>query len=345
MTVLFSLLLYILHFLLGLLQFAVRVNNKLFTSFAHLLIFLDRFFRQSACTVLIIAAAIVFTLLENTSPAIDLSKSTGDLSYYDGLGNVMPYRLFVPDGYASGQKLPLVLFLHGSTDGGTFKHIDNLFYATQGNFGAQYKSFLLVPQVQVPPGNYSWNDDVSENMAMKILDLITASYNVDTSRIYLTGLSMGGFGTWDYIADYPHKFAAAAPLSGGGDPSTASLIRDIPIWAYHGVADTTVPVTYTDEMFDAVEAAGGNMEYTRVDGVGHSGWETFYDGSTYKNSRGQTVYQWMFAQSLPVPEPSSIYLAATGIFLAFSFFLRRRLSGRGVSCDDRCHILKSLISQ
>ncbi|MGA2062727.1 MAG: PEP-CTERM sorting domain-containing protein, partial [Thermoguttaceae bacterium] len=119
----------------------------------------------------------------------------------------------------------------------------------------------------------------------------------------------------------------------------------IPIWAYHGVADTTVPVTYTDEMFDAVEAAGGNMEYTRVDGVGHSGWETFYDGSTYKNSRGQTVYQWMFAQSLPVPEPSSIYLAATGIFLAFSFFLRRRLSGRGVSCDDRCHILKSLISQ
>jgi predicted peptidase len=320
MAVIFSLLLYITHFLLGLLQYAVRVNNKLFSCFATLLIFLFHFVRQFACPVLIIAATIVFTLMENTALAIDLSKSTGDLSYYDGLGNVMPYRLFVPDGYASGQKLPLVLFLHGSTDGGTFKHIDNLFYATQGNFGTQYKSFLLVPQVQVPPGNYSWNDDVSENMAMKILDLITANYNVDTTRIYLSGLSMGGFGTWDYIADYPQKFAAAAPLSGGGDPSTASLIRDIPIWAYHGVADNNVPVTYTDEMFDAVEAAGGNMEYTRLDGVGHAGWENFYDGSTYKNSKGQTVYQWMFAQSLPVPEPSSISLAATAILSGLFFF-------------------------
>jgi predicted peptidase len=320
MAVLFSLLLDIRHFLLGLLRCAVRINNKLFSYFATLLTYLNHFLRLSACPMLIIAATIAFTLLENTAPAIDLSKSTGDLSYYDGLGNVMPYRLFVPDGYASGQKLPLVLFLHGSTDGGTFKHIDNLFYATQGNFGTQYKSFLLVPQVQVPPGDYSWNEDISENMAMKILDQITAGYNVDTTRIYLTGLSMGGFGTWDYIADYPHKFAAAAPLSGGGDPSTASLIRDIPIWAYHGVADNNVPVSYTDEMFDAVEDAGGKMEYTRLDGVGHAGWETFYDGSTYKNSKGQAVYQWMFAQSLPVPEPPSISIAAAAILFGLLFF-------------------------
>ena len=99
----------------------------------------------------------------------------------------------------------------------------------------------------------------------------------------------------DFIAHYPNTFAAAAPLSGGGDTSTASIIKDIPIWAYHGVADTTVPVSDTDEMFDAIEAAGGNMEYTRLDGVGHGGWSNFYDGSTYKNSRGQTVYQRMFA--------------------------------------------------
>lgn len=159
---------------------------------------------------------------------------------------------------------------------------------------------------------------------MGLLDQICASYPVDTSRIYVTGLSMGGFGTWQYIADYPQKFAAAAPLSGGGDPLTASIIKDIPIWAYHGVADGTVPVVYTDEMYDAIEAAGGNMEYTRLDGVGHSGWETFYDNSTYLNSKGQTLYQWMFSQSLPVPEPSPAILAV-GILVFGSLCWIRRL--------------------
>jgi predicted peptidase len=274
------------------------------------------------------AAAIVLVLPGMTAhAAIDLSKGiTGN--YYDGQGNVMPYWLFRPDGYNSGQAYPLVLFLHGSTDGGkpTSWHNDNLFAATQGAYGAQYKSFLLVPQVQVPPGNYTWNATASENMSKGLLDQMISNYHIDTRRLYITGLSMGGFGTFDYIARFPHTFAAASPLSGGGDPSTAAIIKNTPIWAFHGGGDTVVPPSNTDAMYNAVQAAGGHMEYTRPAGVGHSNsvWQTFYNNTTYTNSKGQTLYPWMFSQTLLVPEPSSIVLLGAGAVSLFACGRRRR---------------------
>ncbi|MGA2062363.1 MAG: PHB depolymerase family esterase [Thermoguttaceae bacterium] len=282
------------------------------------------------CFVLIMAGAIAFIPLGKTAVAIDVSLSTGDLHYNDGQGHSMPYRLYLPPGYNTpGASFPLIMFLHGSGESGTdnvapsAKFIDGIYSASQGYLGAQYKAFLLVPQTVWGWQDYGPQDPdyVGQSLAMDILNSLISTYQVDTSRLYRTGLSMGGFGTFDFIAHYPNTFAAAAPLSGGGDISTASIIKDIPIWAYHGVADTTVPVSDTDEMFDAIEAAGGNMEYTRLDGVGHGGWSNFYDGSTYKNSKGQTVYQWMFAQSLPVPEPSSAALVAAT--LAFGLLCRR----------------------
>jgi predicted esterase len=304
------------NYLLGFLQYVLRINSKLLFSFSYLFLFLLQIVQWSACLVLFSAAASVFAL---PGPA------AGDGIFSDGQGNNMPYRVFLPSGYNSSQTYPLVLFLHGSTDGGTTKHIANLITAAQGGYGAQYKSILLIPQVQVPPGNYSWTASVSENLARGLLDLIISTYKIDTRRIYVTGLSMGGGGTFDFIAQFPNTFAAAAPLSGWGDIFTASIIKDTPIWAFHGVADSTVSVTYTDQMFDAVEAAGGTMEYTRVEGVGHSGWETFYNGSTYKNSKGQTFYEWMFAQSLPIPEPSSATLATGALALGLLCLIRRKL--------------------
>jgi predicted peptidase len=272
------------------------------------------------------AAILLAFALHCPCAAINVSLSTGNLTYNDGQGHTMPYRLYLPPGYnSSTTDFPLIIFLHGAGESGadnglpsTNGHIDNLFKAAQGGYGAQYKSLLLVPQT-----NMGWQDYppnyLGQQLALDIIDQIASTYRVDTRRYYLTGLSMGGFGTFDAIQNHPDMFAAAAPLSGGGDPSKASIIKDVPIWAFHGSADGTVPVSDTDEMFDAIEAAGGNMEYTRVDGVGHGGWETFYDGSTYKNSTGQTFYQWMFAQSLPVPEPASILLVlgAAGLGLLF----------------------------
>ena len=293
---------------------------------------LSRFLYPSP--ILIMAGAIFFILPVKTAVAIDVSLSTGNLHYSDGQGHSMPYRLYLPPGYNTpGASFPLIMFLHGSGESGTdntapsAKFIDGIYSAARGNMGAQYKAFLLVPQTVWGWQDYGPQnpDYVGQDLAMGILNSLISTYQVDTRRLYVTGLSMGGGGTFDFIAHYPQTFAAAAPLSGWGDPSTATIIKDIPIWAYHGVADPTVPVSDTDEMFDAIEAAGGNMEYTRLDGVAHGGWSNFYDGSTYKNSKGQTVYQWMFAQSLPVPEPSSAALAAGTLAFGFLFWTRRRL--------------------
>jgi predicted peptidase len=287
---------------------------------------------------MLLPSLILFALLGQTALAIDVKLSTGDLHFSDGQGHSMPYRLYLPAGFDPSVSYPLIMDLHGSGLSGTDNVMpsaydaDNLFNATQGNLGAQYKSFLLLPQTI---SDWGWQDYgpqypqyVGQKLAMGILNEVLSSYNVDTRRLYLTGLSMGGFGTFNAIAHYPHTFAAAIPLSGGGDPSDAAIIKDIPIWAYHGIADTGVPVSCTDEMYDAIEAAGGHMEYSRVEGIGHWGWETFYDGSTYTNSKGQTLYQWMFTQSLPVPEPSTIGMTLGGLGFGLVLLLRRRLGAK-----------------
>ncbi len=154
----------------------------------------------------------------------------------------MPYRLFVPPQEAAnpGEKFPLVLFLHGSGELGTdnyaqvSNHIDGLIQATQSD---AYASFLLAPQLTDFPdaGDFDANDPFDRTM--DILKQVISEYPVDPTRIYITGLSLGGFGTFTYMDEFPNLWAAAVPLSGGGDPSTASVIKDIPTWAFHGSAD------------------------------------------------------------------------------------------------------------
>jgi predicted peptidase len=315
-------------------RLAVLLRNQANLSFSALCSFLIDKIRPFARLGLILLATIAFTLPGKTAVALNVSLSTGDLHYTDAQGNTMPYRLYIPPGYnAPGAEFPLIIFLHGSGESGTDNtapsngYIDNIYNAAHGNYGAQYKAFLLVPQTQWGWQYYpDYPADVGQTLALDILNLVNSTYQVDDRRLYVTGLSMGGFGSFDFIANHPKMFAAASPLSGGGDPLEAPIIKDIPIWAYHGTADTVVPVDYTDEMYDAIEAVGGHMEYTRVSGVGHGGWETFYNGSTYKNSTGKTLYQWMFAQSLPVPEPSFFTLGAGALGFGLVFWIRRRFS-------------------
>jgi predicted peptidase len=294
------------------------------------------FFKLNSCFIRLGTLLLLILLSNIPCAAINVNLSTGNLSFSDGQGHSMPYRLYLPAGFNPSATYPLIMALHGSGESGTDNslpstngHFDTLFNAAQGNIGAQYKSILLVPQTQWGWEDYGpqYPDYVGQTLAMGLLDQIISTYHVDARRLYLTGLSMGGFGTFDAIANHPDTFAAACPLSGGGDPADAEIIKNIPIWAFHGAADSTVPVAYTDEMFDAIEAAGGYMEYTRVEGVGHGGWETFYDGSTYKNSKGQTLYQWMFSQSLPVPEPSTIIMSLGGLGVGLICLFRR---GSGV---------------
>jgi predicted esterase len=229
----------------------------------------------------------------------------------------MGYQLFTPPGYTkSGLEYPLILALHGSGERGTdnkqqIANIPALISVTQQD---PYKAFVLAPQLTDVPGAGGWNPNGPFDRTIEILNSVLADFPVDVNRIYITGLSMGGFGTFDYIAAYPHLFAAAAPMAGGGDPSTASIIKDIPIWVFHGDADPTVPVEYSREMVAAITAAGGHPKYTEFPGVGHPSWLPVYGEFLLGTEIG--FYDWMFAQHKVVPEPATGVLAMCGFAAA-----------------------------
>ena len=114
-------------------------------------------------------------------------------------------------------------------------------------------------------------------LAVKVLDsILTISDLLDKDRLYLTGISMGGFGTWDLLQRYPHRFAAAIPICGGGDPAYANVLKSTPIWAFHGKKDKLVKVSRTSDMVQAVQEAGGNIHATLHENLGHLCWTQSY---------------------------------------------------------------------
>jgi predicted peptidase len=296
--------------------------------------------------LLIGATALAITA---AAQAVPNTSNAFQAIYSDVTLGSMPYTVFLPDNYASYQKLPVVLYLHGAGERGNNNYsqwannVDNLFAATKSAFPA----IVIAPQAASgtqwapinagdnwgigaytnPPGGML---PITNNLqkAMNILDQVSSQYKGDSSKTYITGLSMGGYGTWDAIARFPTKFAAAAPLSGGGNLSSVPTIKDIPIWAYHGIGDGIVPDSGTINMVNALIAAGGSPEATYAGGKGHSGWDEFYQARygtesfawyAWDNSQGEFFYQWMFSQTNPVPEPATMGLMAIGAFL-----LRRR---------------------
>ena len=166
-------------------------------------------------------------------------------------------------------------------------------YAAKTSSG-QYAAYVLAPQINTSMWFSSNSNTPSEAMSLTLQALHQAmnNPNVDTSRIYVTGVSMGGFGTWDILRRDPKTFAAAVPMSGGGDPSTASAIKDTPIWAFHGSADNVVSVDTTRNMVQALKDAGGSPNYTEVAGGGHVIWPEMYQDV------GNTLYSWLFSQRL-----------------------------------------------
>ena len=124
--------------------------------------------------------------------------------------------------------------------------------------------------------------------AIKALEEIIASEPIDTTRIYLTGLSMGGYGSWDLVARMPNRFAAVVPVCGGGDEKTAPLFANVPVWCFHGDADKAVPVEHSRRMIAAIKSAGGTPKYSELPGVGHDSWTPAY--------RDPQVLDWIFSQ-------------------------------------------------
>ncbi len=199
------------------------------------------------------------------------------LCYYDVLPNGprMPYLITTPTDFdPEKESLPLILFLHGAGERGCdgaaiAKHGIPKYFGADPDYLAQ-RVITLSPQC--PEGDV-W---IHLTPVVKaLLDDIVARYHADPQRLSVTGISMGGFGSWDMLCSYPTLFAAAAPICGGG--MSWAIHTDTPIRAYHGDADTAVPLQYSLQMVDAVNACGGRAELTIYHGCGHDSWTRSYE--------------------------------------------------------------------
>ena len=222
--------------------------------------------------------------------------------FKDADGNVLRYRFLIPQDYDPSKKYPLVLFLHGAGERGDDNHRQLIHGASdlvRPGMRKQHPAFVVAPQcpegkrwVEVPweADGHSLPESPSEPMTLilKLLETLPKEYSIDADRLYVTGLSMGGFGTWDLLARKPELVAAAMPICGGGDPEHVARYKDIPIWVAHGDKDDAVKVDRSREMVDALKSAGGRPIYTEYPGVGHNSW-----AATYSN---RAVWDWMFAQ-------------------------------------------------
>ncbi|MBN1863600.1 MAG: prolyl oligopeptidase family serine peptidase [Victivallales bacterium] len=239
------------------------------------------------------------TIIVPASPAGEPTIEAREFKDKDG--GTLLYRILKPAGYDSKIKYPLVLCLHGAGGRGD----DNQSRGTEAfralnKVQAKYPAFLLTPQcpkdkqwVNTPwaKGSYSLNKvPISDELAMvvQIMDSVEKEFSIDPARIYVTGQSMGGFGTWDIIMRYPKKFAAAIPICGGGDPSQAKNIAHLPIWTYHGDKDNAVPIAGTREMVEALKKADGNIKYSEYKDGGHNIWVRAW--------KEEDLTQWLFNQ-------------------------------------------------
>ncbi|MHC4674843.1 MAG: carboxylesterase family protein [Planctomycetota bacterium] len=185
------------------------------------------------------------------------------------------YWLFLPEGYGRDKRLwPTILFLHGAAERGD--DLEKVKTWGLPKVVDKRKDFpFIVISPQCPDGDI-WLHHIDG--LISLLDDIQSRYSVDPQRIYLTGLSMGGFGTWDLACRYPERFAAIAPFCGYTLLEKACKLKDMPVWAFHGAKDELVPVKDTENMIKAIEACGGKPRVTIYPDLGHVCWVDVLDG-------------------------------------------------------------------
>lgn len=251
----------------------------------------------AVCAGTLTATLFAETVQELTTPEVFKTPS----------GETLSYRLYLPKNVPADKKLPLVLFLHGAGERGSdnssqLKH--GVMSLIRHGITANDPAILLVPQcsngmqwVSVPWAAKSHTMPAQPSLPMKLaLALVHEKLSqlpVDPLRVYVTGVSMGGYGTWDAIQREPGLFAAAMPICGGGDTACAPAIKHIPLWIFHGDKDGAVPVERSRDMFNALKACGSAAQYREYPGAGHDVWTRTY--------ADPAVLTWFFAQRLLPP--------------------------------------------
>jgi predicted peptidase len=188
------------------------------------------------------------------------------------------YVLFVPHAYTPDKSYPLILFLHGAGERGddgerpVKQGIGNAIKFKGGE--KNFPFFVIFPQCRT---GKNWQaGGLDANRALGMLDEVQKEYKIDGQKLYLTGLSMGGFGTWSLAAADPKRWAAIVPICGAGDPSKAEAIKDIPCWAFVGSNDSPKLVQGTRDMVAAMKKAGGEPRFSEFPYVGHNSWDPAY---------------------------------------------------------------------
>jgi predicted peptidase len=221
---------------------------------------------------------------------------------YKSKEGILNYRIYTPEKMDNKKKYPLIIFFHGAGGRGNDNNgqlangiKDLLEYSkTSGN-----PAIITVPQC---PKGERWADisfkspvaamtkDPSSPMRLviELLKDTVSKLPVDKERIYVTGLSMGGYGTWDIVQRMPDTFAAAMPVCGRGDTKMAAAIKDIPIWVFHGGADSVVNPKFSQDMVAALKDVGSKVKYTEYKDVGHDSWTKTYTD--------KEVLKWLFDQ-------------------------------------------------
>ena len=255
----------------------------------------------------LVAIAMLFSLTpiyaeENSNPAFDvMTKET----YVSSDGTTLPYRLYVPEDYSSEKEYSFLLFLHGAGNRGDDNEkqvvvntglinriIDGEKVTYNGEIIDSGKEFIIVaPQCQrdyqwvdtswsvTPDPSYKLEDAPQSQHMTAVVELIgdmQKKYNLNLSRMYITGLSMGGFGTWDLLMRYPDLFAAAIPMGGAGDTSKANIIKNTPVWTFHQLHDPTVASAGTVAMVKALTEVGAEVKFTPYFDTVHNAWTKGY---------------------------------------------------------------------
>jgi predicted peptidase len=260
-----------------------------------------------ACRMVAVLLLIgIMTIMKSASAA---RPETGFLNRVVQVsGTSYRYQVYVPPDWNKGKKWPVILFLHGAGERGD----DGLAPTQVGIASAirlhmdRVRFIVVIPQCRKDSW---WSAPVMETQALKALDQSMKEFRGDPERVYLTGISMGGYGTWDMAFRYPGRFAAFAPICGGirppgrvtlpegspfADPKAdpyalvAQMVGKTPVWIFHGGADNVVPVAESQNMNDALKAAGANVKYTEYPGVGHNSWDRAYAEPDF--------FPWLLAQ-------------------------------------------------
>lgn len=209
-------------------------------------------------------------------------------------GETYAYSVFVPPNYTPEQAWPVILFLHGAGERGD----DGLLQTEVGIGTALRRNWRRIPAIVVMPQcrpNQMWIGAMGR-MALRCVEEVSREYRCDPDRFYLTGLSLGGHGTWHLAAQLADRLAAIVPICGfaeleqntGLADRLAPRLAGLPIWCTHGAKDKAVPVERSREMVEAIRRAGGHVIYKEYEGLGHNVWDTTYSDPN--------LWQWLFSQ-------------------------------------------------